>query len=322
MNRYRGPPTARASQATSSTLCQKCLKRDMYLPFSLCHYGVANAPKRHYSFECKAAGQERPYVSRPSRSQQLRNPKLVPKLNNEVPNELLRKTGVADEILENRGRKRSREPTNREPTRKRSRSDSASSGYSSSSVSTISTNRDRSHSRSRSRSRSPPRRTRHDSDSEDDHMITSQQLLPEDTAVPSFSHDRKRRRRHSSSSVESVRPRNVSHSRDRNTRRRRSSISPEERGRRRSRSRRSYSRDSSRKSGRRNQEHSRTKSPPKHGREQEGSRNRNVGRGFSGAANGRAPRQQPPPDRRERRERSLSPYSKRLALTQAMNTSR
>jgi zinc knuckle protein len=46
---------------------------------------------RHYSYECKAVAQERPYVSRPSRTQQLLNPKLMPKLTSDVPQELLRK---------------------------------------------------------------------------------------------------------------------------------------------------------------------------------------------------------------------------------------
>ena len=39
----------------------------------------------HYSYECDAAQQERPYVSRPSRTQQLLNPKLAPTVSNEVP---------------------------------------------------------------------------------------------------------------------------------------------------------------------------------------------------------------------------------------------
>ncbi|KAH6609668.1 hypothetical protein Trco_003014 [Trichoderma cornu-damae] len=56
-------------------------------------------PARHYSYECKASTQERPYVSRPSRSQQLRNPKLVPKLTSDTPNPLEKKKGVADEEL-------------------------------------------------------------------------------------------------------------------------------------------------------------------------------------------------------------------------------
>ncbi|TKA68781.1 hypothetical protein B0A49_06273, partial [Cryomyces minteri] len=89
MNRYKGGP----SKATASTLCQKCLKRDIY--------------------ECKAQAQERPYISRPSRTQQLLNPKLVPQLTSDVPNDLLRKKGIADEQLAKRaaerGRKRSRD---------------------------------------------------------------------------------------------------------------------------------------------------------------------------------------------------------------------
>ena len=74
MNRYnKGPTIGGPSKATASTLCQKCLKRG------------------HYSFECKAVAQERPYVSRPSRTQQLLNPKLVPKLTSDIPQDLLRK---------------------------------------------------------------------------------------------------------------------------------------------------------------------------------------------------------------------------------------
>lgn len=51
----------------------------------------ADRVSRHYSYECKAPSQERPYLSRPSRTQQLLNPKLVPRLTSDVPNDLLRK---------------------------------------------------------------------------------------------------------------------------------------------------------------------------------------------------------------------------------------
>ena len=100
-----------------------------------------------YSYECTAAKQERPYVSRPSRTQQLLNPKLAPKIVEATP--------------------KSRQPqANREAaqgsdghdgkdvaSRPRSRSRSASSE----SVSTISTRS--------SRSRSPPvRRSQRDKD--------------------------------------------------------------------------------------------------------------------------------------------------------------
>ncbi|KAF5658465.1 hypothetical protein FCIRC_12889 [Fusarium circinatum] len=66
-------------------------------------------PERHYSYECKATAQERPYVSRPSRSQQFRNPKLVPKLTNETLNPLEQKKGVADEELAKLEAQRARE---------------------------------------------------------------------------------------------------------------------------------------------------------------------------------------------------------------------
>ncbi|THC92213.1 hypothetical protein EYZ11_008306 [Aspergillus tanneri] len=56
------------------------------------------------------SAQERPYASRPSRTQQLLNPNLRPQLSTEVPNDLLRTKGLADELLtkreEERGRKR------------------------------------------------------------------------------------------------------------------------------------------------------------------------------------------------------------------------
>ncbi|KAI4954306.1 hypothetical protein J4E91_002018 [Alternaria rosae] len=91
-------PGAGRSKASADTLCQKCLKRG------------------HYSYECKAPAQERPYKSRPSRTQQLLNPKLQPKLTTEVPEDLLRKKGVADEVLKKK-----------EEDRKRARSLSTSS---------------------------------------------------------------------------------------------------------------------------------------------------------------------------------------------------
>lgn len=62
MNRYRNTPGHRPTQASTTTTCQKCLK------------------KGHYSYECKSSVQSRPYSSRPSRSQQLQNPKLKPQL--------------------------------------------------------------------------------------------------------------------------------------------------------------------------------------------------------------------------------------------------
>ncbi|KAK6815262.1 hypothetical protein RU639_008404 [Aspergillus parasiticus] len=119
MNRYRNAPSLRGpTKATASTLCQKCLKRG------------------HYSYECTITAQERPYQYRPSRTQQLQNPKLRPQLSTETPNDLLRSQGVADDLLakreEERGRKRdiveSDPLDNQGQTSKRARSASSHSG--------------------------------------------------------------------------------------------------------------------------------------------------------------------------------------------------
>ncbi|KAF1975929.1 hypothetical protein BU23DRAFT_456724, partial [Bimuria novae-zelandiae CBS 107.79] len=59
------------SKATPSTTCQKCLQ------------------KGHYSYECTVTAQARPYNPRPSRTQQLLNPSLKPRLTEEVPSDLL-----------------------------------------------------------------------------------------------------------------------------------------------------------------------------------------------------------------------------------------
>jgi hypothetical protein len=156
---FRRPGTGR-SKASSDTLCQKCLK------------------KGHYSYECKATAQERPYQSRPSRTQQLLNPKLKPKLTTEVPEDLLRKKGVADEILKKKEAERSGRSK-----RSRSRSSSADS------VSTISTNR------SPSRSRSPPRRRKH----HDDKALTKRRRRsPSASSASPDAGDRNTRRRMSS----------------------------------------------------------------------------------------------------------------------------
>ena len=90
MNRYRGPAGG-PSKASASTTCQKCLKKDR----RPCACGRAPLTRlRHYSYECTASAQDRPYASRPSRTAQLFNPKLVPELTSDVPNELLRKCVV------------------------------------------------------------------------------------------------------------------------------------------------------------------------------------------------------------------------------------
>ncbi|KAM0669212.1 hypothetical protein ACQRIU_002774 [Beauveria bassiana] len=132
MHSYRSGP----SRSTPANVqCQKCLKRG------------------HYSYECKTTAQERPYVSRPSRTQQLRNPKLIPKLTNDAPNPLEKKKGAADEELarqeSERERRRALEDRDDESDEapRRPRSPSVDS------VSTVSTN-------SRAGSASPPRHPR------------------------------------------------------------------------------------------------------------------------------------------------------------------
>ncbi|EON62866.1 hypothetical protein W97_02091 [Coniosporium apollinis CBS 100218] len=310
---YR-PPYRGRSLATPTTLCQ--------------------------NYECKASAQERPYASRPSRTQQLFNPKLVPKLTSDVPNDLLQKKGVADQLLaknaEERGRKRAPDGDDTTaPPRKRTRSVSS---YSSSTVSTISTNL----SRSPSPKRAPPR----------DRIQAS---IPPREGPPhrSRSPDRKRRRRSYSSSPDSDhKNRQRGREPDRNTRRRLSSFSPDGRGRQISRSsdrrKPTRSREENRSplnrrlrspspySGRRDsaprrspprrsppRRRPRSRSPARNGSSQQGDGRSNRLGGFddrpplNGASNS-AYAGRPPPH--VRRERSLSPYSKRLALTQAMGT--
>ncbi|KAF2673220.1 hypothetical protein BT63DRAFT_451253 [Microthyrium microscopicum] len=291
---YRPPPPKTASKASTSTLCQKCLKRDIY--------------------ECKTGAQARPYIARPSRTQQLLNPDLVPKLSSDTPNDLERKTGVADEILaaQARGRKRSTSMDRDDIASPRKRSRSADS---SDSISTISTNRSRTHS---------PRRPR------EDEYMTSQAEGP----APRNGNG-KRRRSPSYISVSEE-----SDHEDRNTRRRRNVKSPERRGRGRERS--SSSADH-RIRGRYTPSRSITPGKPRRRlspsyvpeqelkvREREKSRSPYRGSGRKKEdnrdwKNRRDDKQtnwqresSPKRETRPVRERSLSPFSKRLALTHAM----
>ncbi|POR33624.1 Uncharacterized protein TPAR_06170 [Tolypocladium paradoxum] len=157
--RGRGGP----SRSTPANVqCQKCLKRDMDTATRTL-YSRLTLPARHYSYECKSSTQERPYVSRPSRSQQLRNPKLVPKLTNNVLEPEERKKGVADEEIAKReterAKKRELDDHDDEMIKSSSkRRRSASTG----SISTMSTNASRNSRppRSRKRSATPPRRRR------------------------------------------------------------------------------------------------------------------------------------------------------------------
>ena len=81
MSRYA--PHGRSSnqpRATSSTVCQKCLGSGKNFAFtcSLCDY--LTIITGHFTYECK---NNRPYVTRPSRTQQLENPRLLAKLRAE-----------------------------------------------------------------------------------------------------------------------------------------------------------------------------------------------------------------------------------------------
>ncbi|OAR01553.1 hypothetical protein LLEC1_03805 [Akanthomyces lecanii] len=148
-------PRGTSRSTPANVQCQKCLKRDMFCPSRFQKIIVANFAERHYSYECKATAQERPYVSRPSRTQQLCNPKLVPKLTNDAPNPLEKshRKGAADEELSKKEAERERrreldeEDDESDNPPRRLRSPSVDS------VSTVSTD-------SRSGSRSPPRRIR------------------------------------------------------------------------------------------------------------------------------------------------------------------
>ena len=57
----------------------------------------------HFSYECTS--KERPYVARPSRTAQLKNP-IKLKRQKSVAASLPKPTGLADKILEERGRKK------------------------------------------------------------------------------------------------------------------------------------------------------------------------------------------------------------------------
>lgn len=327
MRPYRGPTAGGPSKATASTLCQKCLKRG------------------HYSYECKAVAQERPYVSRPSRTQQLFNPKLVPKLTNDAPQDLMRKKGIADEELakkeleRSRGRKRSHDSddADRPADSKRPRSTSAGSSIT---VSTISTRSSRSP-LPRTATRGASRGLSRERDSE-----------WRRSASVSEGETNNARRRYSEDRTEP------------NSRRSRRAESPKPRGRKMSRSpsRDSYSSYSSRSRspevpkeiargdsrGHRHKDTSRSRSPPNrryrgsvdepnpqdntygnrsYSRERQGrqdprrsdrsggSAQRNE---YEAAQASRAPARPTEPPR----ERSLSPFSQRVALTRAMNMGR
>ncbi|KAH9065407.1 hypothetical protein EDB87DRAFT_1555371 [Lactarius vividus] len=96
--------SANNPRPNSSTVCQKCLRTGQF------HAQITDA-NRHFTYECKSS---RPYVSRPSRTAQLENPRLLAKLKAdgkpsiEVP-EFKDKSGTADRILEAKEKQREKE---------------------------------------------------------------------------------------------------------------------------------------------------------------------------------------------------------------------
>ncbi|KAI9376824.1 zinc knuckle-domain-containing protein [Aspergillus egyptiacus] len=293
MNRYRNIPGRGPSKATASTLCQKCLKRG------------------HYSYECKVTTQERPYLSRPSRTQQLLNPKLRPQLTTDVPDSTEQTKGTADALLaqreQERGRKRDLDELDPlEALPRASKRNRSLSSASASSVSTISTNRSRSES---------PRREGYE-----------EQRRGGRTRSQASHHSWSRKRRYSDSSSDySVSSYPSRRTPERNIRRRRRESSPKERGR---------PRDVSRDGDRRDRSRSRRidKGRPARARRSITPGETNLERSYARRPspriqpngphndNGRQhERNRPAPPQRER---SLSPYSRRLALTQAMNMGR
>ncbi|KAK8879338.1 zinc knuckle-domain-containing protein, partial [Apiospora arundinis] len=279
--------------------------------YSQVHAHKANISLRHYSYECKAAAQERPYISRPSRTQQLFNPKLAPKLTEAKPPALESKQGVADQELAKleaeRAKKRELERDDDEGSErgeisKRRRSASYDS------VSTISTGRSRSRSpspaRDLSRSPSPVRRA-----------------APSRSATPDQRRPQRRGYSRDSRSVErSLSP--VGRARDSYEKHPAEQSSRRGEPARRRPSRSSPRSDRSRSPAGKKGFRSRSPQPPMSRtadphRRRDGPRAEDYMSDRQGAG-----RSRDPAPRSQQRERSLSPFSKRLALTQTMNTGR
>ncbi|KAK1850912.1 hypothetical protein CCHR01_06479 [Colletotrichum chrysophilum] len=340
MHSYRGRGGPR-QQTPANVQCQKCLKRG------------------HYSYECKESAAARPYVSRPSRTQQLRNPKLVPKLTNDVPDDAQRKSvthisfapifvyrlpkyrkGVADEELAKkeaeRARKRELEERDEELIRqteaKRQRSESVDS------VSTISTNRSASPPpKRRSPSPAPARRSLRSPEdgngsrrrsfspeSDGDRSVSRRSARSRQTQSPPRRRQRSLSRDSRSPSVNSARryrERGDDYARPAARQNQAPQRSRESPGSRES----SVSRDGGVRGNRR----SLSASPDRRGPRFDNRSNRSGERNFRGASTGRFGRggrndrqERQPEQRQPQRERSLSPFSKRLALTQSLNTGR
>ncbi|KAJ5151863.1 hypothetical protein N7492_010158 [Penicillium capsulatum] len=272
-----------------------------------------NAPGLHGPSKASpttlSTAQERPYISRPSRTQQLQNPHLRPKLTNDAPMDLQRTTGVADEVLAKREKERGRKRDLDQDAHDRyGRSPKRTRSVSSHSVSTISTNRPT--------SVSPDRKSRHGTSG---------------NGSMSSDHAKSRKRRYSESSEgysemsysgAPRRSRSREWADERNIRRRRRESSPEERGR---------NRDSRRHSPRRHRNESSSHTQVTKERRSitpDGRHNRSETHSYRDqeGLSGQARPSQPDRSRQDfrarpnpPRQRSLSPYSKRLALTQSMS---
>lgn len=275
MHRYRTTAGLGPLKATATTTCQKCLK------------------KGHYSYECKEGLQSRPYVSRASRTQQLRNPKLKPalknvKLDEESTARAHSDIGSSRKSVTNADRDRPAISDLEPPAKRPRRSTSVSSASSVSTISTASSRSDRGRARP-SRDSTPVAQTG-DGPRSVARRSSNQRLLSprprhrepsasESTRSPTRFNLRSRRRRQ----------RSVSHGRSLTP----DSPSDDERGHH-------------------------TRLTAKHDR-----RSRSPERSNRGSHVGQRPSlQRSDGQSKPYRQRSLSPYSRRLALTQAMNASR
>ncbi|KAK4122326.1 hypothetical protein N657DRAFT_657170 [Parathielavia appendiculata] len=268
---------------------------------------------RHYSYECKAAPQERPYIARPSRTQQLFNPKLLPKLSSENPNTLQEKKGIADEELAKREAERARKREREMDEEAALRDSPPPKGRRSPSYDSISSISTRSPSPAPRRSRSPQHRGRR----RDTRSLSSRDSQDRRR---SYGSAHRHPRGPSESPERSVSNRSKRPLRSPSPRRRRTRSPSRERGasydHRRffpdldNRARDSYARRT----------YSRSRSPMI---EEDGGDKREPRRYRARDDHGQHRRSPPPPRQPSpRRERSLSPFSKRLALTQAMNKGR
>ncbi|KAI0395433.1 zinc knuckle-domain-containing protein [Xylariaceae sp. FL0594] len=294
----RGP----AKATPANVQCQKCLKRG------------------HYSYECKASAQERPYIPRPSRTQQLLNPKLVPKLTNDTIDPLPNKKGLADEQLAKREAERAKKQALEED--EDSGSDGQARGRSPSydSVSTISTRGPSSPARRR-RSVSSPRPSRSVRDPSPVRTSSRRGSLESGGSYDrrySSSRERLGRDGYQSDSPEHH-TRSPSRDYDVPQPQGRSQDAGGHRGHIQGRSRR-YSRSPSRSPRTDTRRQFRSRSPQRAQRQEVGSSRFDDSRPHLRRQHDLDESERPP--RQDARERSLSPFSKRLALTQSMNLGR